>query len=45
LQGLALAEEFDLNHLRQILHDVLFGPEGSLDTGSSPPSPPPKRVV
>jgi hypothetical protein len=28
LQGLALAEEFDLDHLRQILHDVLFGPEG-----------------
>jgi hypothetical protein len=34
LQGLALAEEFDLDHLRQILHDVLFGPEGL--PGSTP---------
>ncbi len=38
LQGLALAEEFDLDELRQMLHDVLF------DQVSLPP-PNPKRTV
>ena len=38
LQGLALAEQFDLDELRRMLHDVLFDQVG-------PPSPPPKRVV
>lgn len=37
-QGLALAEAFDLDQLRQMLHDVLFDQV-------KPPSPPPKRVV
>jgi hypothetical protein len=38
LQGLALAEEFDLGELRRMLHDVLFDQV-------NPPSPPPKRDV
>jgi hypothetical protein len=45
MQGLALAEEFDLDHLRQILQEVLFGPEGPPRPGPSPPNPPPKRLV
>jgi len=38
LQGLSLAEEFDLDELRRMLHDVLFD-------HVKPPSPPPKREV
>jgi hypothetical protein len=38
LQGLALAEEFDLDELRRMLHEVLFDQV-------RPPGPPPKRVV
>lgn len=38
LQGLALAEEFDLDELRRMLHDVLFDQV-------RPPGPPTKRVV
>ena len=45
MQGLALAEEFDLDHLRQMLQEVLIGPEGPPRTGPSPPNPPPKRLV
>lgn len=45
LQGLALAEEFDLDHLRQILQEVLCGPEGLPHPGPSPPSSLPNRVV
>ena len=45
LQGLALAEEFDLDHLRQLLEEVLFGPEGLPHPGASPPNRPPKRLV
>jgi hypothetical protein len=39
LQGLALAEEFDLDQLRQMLHDVLF------DHVKPPTAPPTTRVV
>jgi hypothetical protein len=38
LQGLALAEEFDLDELRQMLHDVLF------DKATPPPRPPTRLV-
>lgn len=45
MQGLALAEEFDLDHLRQLLQEVLFGPEGLPRPDPSPPNPPRKRLV
>jgi hypothetical protein len=38
LQGLALAEEFDINELRRMLREVLFDQ-------ASPPTSAPKRVV
>jgi len=45
LQGLALAEEFDLDHLRQILREVLFGPEGPPHPGPAPPNSTPTGLV
>jgi hypothetical protein len=45
MQGLALAEEFDLDHLRRLLQEVLFGPEGPTRPDPSPPNPSRKRLV
>ena len=45
MQGLALAEEFDLDHLRQMLQEVLCGPEGPPHPGPSPPNSLPKLLV
>jgi len=44
LQGLALAEAYDLDHLRRLLQEVLCGAEGP-PLVTAPPLPPPKTAA